>query len=405
MNNKSLRESSFLEKYSRMGSALVIFWYLTLCLVQYFYQRPLWNDEAAVFASIQSFDSLDFFRKTLEMWQVFPRVYLFIIQKISKPFSFHLLSLRLPAFICMLTGFCIWLKIAKYEIKNSLDYFIFVLSWAASSVLVYYSSELKPYSMDVLTASIFILFLYNQKYLESHFSKGNYCLLLCLLPILGLLSYPAFLFMMFPLYNLVLTWKTDKKFLLCIVSYVIVLGAVTLFAYFFDMRLKPTEAVTTGFGDYFISFESTEEFFKTFGEGTMNLFSRWFGEKPRIIKKIAIFFLTFGLLNMVYSFFMNIKKDRYRLESLHTIAFIVFFELFILGALKKYPFSIPRTSLFFCPIVLFLSLKGIGRVERINKGVFQIIRGVYIVFLLIMIFLLTRVVFTGNLTPIPLLWG
>lgn len=393
------------EKYFYIGAFIVIFWYLTLCIIQLLYQRPLWNDEAAVFASIVKFSNKDFFTKVLELWQVFPRGYLFLIQKFSSFYNYHLISLRLPSFICMIWAFFNWLKIVNKELETNHEKFIYALSWASSSVLIYYSSELKPYSMDVLTTSLFILFLYRQDHLEKTLPRGLYTGIVCLLPLLGFLSYPAFLFMIFPLYNIFLSAKNERKLVLCGALYAAVLFGVVILSYLFDMRLKPAKAVTEGFADYFVSLDSVGEFFKTFGEGVVNLFSRWFAERPRIIKKISIFFFVFGMINLFYSFFANIKMKKWRMDSVYTISLVVFVELFILGVFKKYPFSIPRTSLFFCPIVLFLTLKGLVGISRWNRFVGRVLQGAYIFFLLIIFTLLSRVVLIGNLTPIPLLWG
>src|SRR3989338_5348739 len=193
-------------------------WYLLLCSVHYTRQRPLWLDEQSVFKSVAAFQPQEFFTRKLAVDQIFPRLYLCLIQKIAQPFDLNLLSLRFMSFVSMIAAFFIWLRIAKYELsakgasakltasgpanggaggKDQLQYFTFVLSWTASSLLIYYSAELKPYSMDVLAGAIFIWFLYNQTRLAEG-NKARYLAALVLLPLLGLFSYPAFLFFIFP---------------------------------------------------------------------------------------------------------------------------------------------------------------------------------------------------------------
>jgi hypothetical protein len=383
---------------------VIICWYLLLCVVHYLNQRPLWNDEQCVLQSVETFTAKQVFSERLLAIQVFPRFYLFLIQKVSQPFDFHLLSLRFLPFVSMVCAFLLWLKLATYEIKNKFEYLTFALSWAASVPLIYYAAELKQYSMDVLTAALFIMFLYHQKELEESPKNWLYALILILLPSLGMLSYTAFLFMVFPLYNLIVSSKTNGSNIRFIILYGFSFLIFVLLSYFFDMRLRPTVDVTEGFGDYFISFESFGEFFKTLGEGIANLFSRWFAESPRIVKKIAIYFVTFGLINLFYSFFKNIKKDRYFLQSLNTIALVVFIELFILGALKKYPFTVPRTSLFFCPIVLYLTITGIANIRNLNKYAYGAIHGLYFIFLSIISVSIARLIFTGDLGAIPKIW-
>lgn len=139
---------------------LIALWYVTACGVHYFSQRPLWNDELAVFDSIQDFYPSDFFTRELETFQVFPRLYLFYIQSFAKLFDNSVLSLRFFSLVCMMAAFAVWVRVARRELKNPLEFLAFVLCWAASAPLIYYSAELKQYSMDVLVSGIFMSFLY-----------------------------------------------------------------------------------------------------------------------------------------------------------------------------------------------------------------------------------------------------
>jgi len=225
----------------------LVCWYIVLCIFHYFNQRPLWNDEECVFRSIKAFSTWQIFHEPLMAVQVFPRLYLFLIQKISQLFSYHLLSLRFLSFISMVSAFFIWLRLAQYEIKNKLEYLTFVLSWAASGLLIYYSAELKQYSMDVLTGALFLLFIYNQKRLQEKEKIKLYVILLIILPIMGLFSYTAFLFMGFPLYNLILYSKSNHNYLKFLIIYLTSLICIMGISYFFDIRLRPLKVVTVGF--------------------------------------------------------------------------------------------------------------------------------------------------------------
>ncbi len=379
-------------------------WYVFLCLLHLLSRRPLWFDESLVFASIQEFHPLDFFRMPLLNVQVFPRVYLFLIQQLYFLFGFDVLILRLPSFVCMLGAFFIWLKIVSFELKNKVEYLTFVFTWSASCVLLYYSAELKPYSMDCLCAAVFILFLYHQEYLEKTQAKFKYLLILILLPFLVLLSYPAFLFAFLPLYNLFLSAQKDKHKLSYLFIYGLSLLIFGLISYFFDMRLRPLQDLNSGFGTYFVSFTSAAEFFSSFGEGTMNLFSRWFIEQPRILKKIGVFFVGWGMLRMVYGFFLHFHKNLYRIKSLHTIAFVIYGGLFLLGVFQKYPFTVPRTSLFYCPVVLFLTVQGIADLKLLNIYFYRIVHTSFLCFLIFLIISFSFFVFARSLTFSPALF-
>ncbi|OGX28442.1 MAG: hypothetical protein A2705_00590 [Omnitrophica WOR_2 bacterium RIFCSPHIGHO2_01_FULL_52_10] len=382
---------------------VLVTWYVALTAAHYFNQRPMWNDEACVFESIQYFNPQQMFTAQLRAVQVFPRVYLFLIQQFSGLFDFHLLSLRFFSFVAMLAAFWLWLKLVRPFLKNDWAYWTYLFSWSASVPLVYYAAELKSYSVDVLAGAIFMTFLYHEDALHARDAR-QYRLVLAALPALGLFSYPAFLFAMIVLYNLIVATLKDRSRRNDLLIYAVSLAAFILLSYTIDIRLRPVGAVTEGFGDYFISTQSVGEFFKTLGEGTNNLFSRWFGEKPKTVKRIAIMFILFGFFNMFYAFFANIKKEGYRIRSPKTAAFALFLGLVALGLLKKYPFTVPRTSLFFCPFALFLTIEAITGLKKFNKYIFSPVHGLYVVFLIAVTFGIASNVFSGDLGAVPILW-
>ncbi len=386
----------FLNRFLNFGIYFFIFWYILLCVVNYLNQRPLWNDEECVFLSLKSYTAKQMFSQQLMSLQVFPRVYLFFIQAFSRLFDFHILSLRFPSFVCMILAFFIWLKLAKYELKNKLEYLTFVLCWCASSMLIYYSSELKQYSMDVLVAALYLLFIYKLEEIKQKNNNFVYAFMLFALPFLGLLSYTAFFFPPIILYNFIVLSRTNKAYLKDIFVLGTAFGVSLAVSYVFDMRLRPSGILSTAWQDYFISLKSVGEFFKTFGEGVMNLFVRWLVESPRSIKRLGVVFMIFGMFNLVYSFFKYVKKEHCVIKSLNTISFILFLELLIAGVLQKYPFTVPRTSLFYCPIVLYLTIKGIGALKEFNKYAYVVVQGLFLMFLVFLTIALSRLIFTGQ---------
>jgi len=380
----------------------VVAWYVFICSMHLYQQRPLWNDEIAVFESVENYSARKMFSQPLMAVQVFPRTYLYLIQQFSKAFDFSLWSLRLPSFICMITAFFLWLKIAQYGLKDRWQYLAFVFSWPASGMLLYYSAELKQYSMDVLVAALFILFLYNQENLQKNKAR-RYTLFLILLPSLGLFSYPAFIIAAVPMYNLIVAVTKEKKNFKYLCLYGCSFMTFAILSYFIDMRWRPTEVVTQGL-DYFISFSSVPEFFRSLGEGTNNLFSRWFVEYPKFFKALARIWVGWGLIYMFYGFFTNRKKEGGYFRSLETIAFVLFLLLFFIGCLKIYWFTVPRTSLFYAPIVLYMTAKGIGLAARIHPYFYRLIMGLYFVFLGFLIIMQSCVAFWWQLGFYPRLW-
>ena len=383
---------------------ILMCWYFLLITRHYFNQRPLWIDEVAVFDSIEHMSAKELFTGPLKSAQVFPRVYLVIIQKISKCFDFHLLSLRFLPFVCMILAFMVWLKIAYSEIKNKGLFFTYVFSWAASVKLVYYAAELKQYSLDVFAGSLILYYVCHQsKYLQE---KGVFynTIILMMVSCLGFFSYIGLFLSIIPLYNLIILSIKNKKYLKYLCTFAFLFCLVIPLMYYFDIRHRSVTTVTSVLDDYFISFESGYQFFKTWGSGTRNLLVRWFAETPRILRKVAMPFVIFGFLNMFYLFFANIKKEGWRIESMKTSAFTIYFGFCLLGALRLYPFTMPRTSLVFCPIVLLLIVKAIEQIKKINIYGGSIVHGAYICFLLFMTLGIAGHVFSGDMGSMPFLW-
>ncbi|MCB9757147.1 MAG: hypothetical protein H6753_01830 [Candidatus Omnitrophica bacterium] len=378
-------------------------YYLSVCVRHFLSQRPLWLDESMVFESVQNFAPTDFFTQRLAAGQIFPKLYLFLIQRVAQPFELNLLSVRLLSFVAMISAFAVWMKIASYELKDRWAYLTYVLSWAGSSLLVYYSAELKPYSMDVLAAGLFVLFLYHADQLFQE-KSWVYFFSIGLLPLLGMVSYTAFLFYIFLFYHLLIAKKKDGFWWQCVLSFSIAAVVSLGWVYYFDIRLAQATTNSQGFSDHIVSFASVGEFFKTWGEGTLSLFGRFFAERPRVIKKMAVPFAILGFGYMFYTFFKSFFSQGYRLTTFRTMALVLYGELFILGALQKYPFSVPRTSLFFCPIVFLLIVDAIMALRQGHKNSSIIIHAAYIGYLLIVAFGIGREAWSGYLGFAPLIF-
>ena len=177
-----------------------------------------------------------------------------------------------------------------------------------------------------------------------------------------------------------------------------------ILSYYFDMRLRPIAEVSDGFSDYFMSFATFGEFFRSLGEGVNNLFSRWFVEHPKYFKSITRIFTGFALIYLVYGFLKGRKKEGGYARALETIAFVLFVEMFLIGCLKKYPFTIPRTSLFYAPIVLYMTARGIGLAERVHPYFYRFVLGLYFVFLGFCIVMQSCLAFWGRLSFYPAFW-
>lgn len=375
--------------------------FIFLCTVHYLRGRPLWLDEQSVFKSVEQNSTLDFFTKPLQAGQIFPRLYLCVIQKTAQWTGLSVWGVRLLPFISMLLAFYVWLQVGRLALKDNKQYLVFVFCWIASVPLIYYSAELKQYSMDVLVSGCFTLFLYHQENLARNLSSLKYTILLVSLPFLGLFSYPAFLFMIFPLYNMLTVLRRQW---LQIGLYAMVCMIVVAMLYAFDLGTTHVTMDTQGFLDYSLSFQSVPEFFRSLGEGTMNLFSRWFTEQPRFMKRIGIFFMVWGMIFIPWAFFRKWKQGDRQFTSVELLALPLYIELLILGALKKYPFTVPRTSLFYCPITFLMTIKAMDFIKTLNERAYQFIMAGFVIFLLIVSVGIVKVVMTTNLGSICFIW-
>jgi len=368
----------------KMAALAMVGVYLFFALIHLFMQRPLWNDEACVLRSISFFSTKELFTEQLRMYQVFPRVYLWCIQQVSSFFLYSVLSLRAIPFMAMVAAFFIWLSLAGRELRKGRLFFLFVLSWSSSAFLVYYAAELKQYSFDVLAAAIFLLYLRHQQELFRNMSRLKYGIVLCSLPFLCFFSYPAFLFLVFPLWNVIRDIRERPQQWPVLAWYVLTCVAVVSCSYWFDMRLRGT-VVVIGYADYFISVRSVGEFLKTFGEGLNSLVGRWFAEEPRWVRFLSRFFMVFAMAQMFLGWRRAWKEEGRRFGSIATVAMFVFFELCVLGLFKFYPFIVPRTVLFFCPVLIVLMLKAFDGIEAMKPRIGLIMQAIYGIFLLVML--------------------
>ncbi len=127
---------------------LIISLGLVLRLVQYFFNRGLWMDEASLALNIINPEiSL---LKPLENLQVAPILFLLI-----ERFSFYLLgpselALRLFPLLCSLLSLPFAYLFFKNISKDKRLVYIALITYSLAPSLIYYSSEVKQYAVDVL---------------------------------------------------------------------------------------------------------------------------------------------------------------------------------------------------------------------------------------------------------------
>lgn len=368
------------KKIYKISFVSCVAWFLSLCFLHYFSLRPLWCDEQCVFENIENYSFLQIFSQ-LRQYQVFPRVYLFIIKFLSQIFNYHLLSLRFFSLTSMLSAFFIWAKVYKKAFSCKWHYLLALFSFGGSYYLSYYAAELKQYSMDVLVMGIFCLYLFYQKQLFNKAPSKLFFVATLLLPVSFCFSYASFFVFWIVIYNYIFIVRRNFKILPLLVSYSTGCLLVIPFVFYFDIR--HTLSLTSLFSlwdNYFLPTDSFYAFQKSFTESVKRLTVVWFG-KDVFFRKTAAALIPIFVVSLFGYGIKALKNSKFRWISIDAAALIVFLEMIILGILKKYPFDGDRFTLFFAPFVFYLIVKGISALQT-KRFLYIILNVFYVVFLI-----------------------
>src|SRR4051794_31437054 len=108
---------------------------------------------------------------------------------------------------------------------------------------------------------------------------------------------------------------------------------------------------------------------------------------------------------MFYLFFKSFKAEQFQIRSLNTLGLFLFIEQLLSGAIHKYPFGEPRTSLFFAPIVFYLTIQGILALSSFHKYLSRAVLCGFVIFLVIVSLGLARNIFSlGDLGAQSPIW-
>ena len=137
----------------------------------------------------------------------------------------------------------------------------------------------------------------------------------------------------------------------------------------------------SAWNDYFLCTDSLYCFMKSFTEGLRRLSVWWFGNSS-FFRRAASFFIPFFVFSLFAYGIKSLRVHKFRLWDLDALGFIIFLELFVLGIMKKYPFTGQRITLFFAPFVFYLIVKGINSLNS-KKALCMSLRVFYACFLLV----------------------
>lgn len=135
------------DRFIRIGFVIILLLGLFLRGYQYFMNRPLWHDEAAL--------SLNFIyhgyaglMDPLTHWQAAPILFLYSVETCTKLFGFNEMILRLTPFIISVFTLPVFYYLCLELLKNRTAALIAFLLFSVNISFVYYASEVKPYVID-----------------------------------------------------------------------------------------------------------------------------------------------------------------------------------------------------------------------------------------------------------------
>lgn len=144
-----------------------------LHIVQLFYQRSLWIDEAMLVSSIctRSFSTL--ISSPLDWGQSSAIGWLYIVKMFTFFFGVSVTTLRIWSLLsCMITTFLIYLLLNN-KVKQKYALFITTI-FLFTNMFIYYGNEAKPYMSDNMFC-LLTLFIW-QKYLDNKFNLWQCCI-------------------------------------------------------------------------------------------------------------------------------------------------------------------------------------------------------------------------------------
>lgn len=341
---------------------------------EFFSEKSLWFDEAKTALKIEGNTCEQLINgKTITKKQPYPAGFLIITKWFSMLGGNNELSLRLFPFVCGILALFLFYRVA-HELFGPAPALLALSFFALSPNLIYYSSELKPYSSDILFTVIFLHVFYNIIHKELSWQK------IILFGVVGGLafwvSYPiVFVAAGMGLSTLVLSLRQrDMIRSRKIVAIGLLWAAHFCLFYFLYIR-------------YFTRADGLVHYWRV-AYMPLNIFSfefmRWFMGSFALFFKINLKFpVSLSALTMIMGSVALYKEQRKNFFLLGAPILLVLFA----SGLKIYPFQ-GRVILFLVPIFMLV----------IVHGVYKFIEGIkaakYIRVLLIIFFLYYPVLHT-----------
>lgn len=331
---------------------------ISISIYQFIYNRSLWLDESYLALNIMNRSHFELLQ-TLDYCQVAPILFLQIEKIFSSLMGNSEFVLRLFPLISYLGSIYFIYKILKILNLNIYIIIVSLSIYMFNEPIIYYSSEVKQYMIDVLVLSIMYYLI-----LKSYKNIINKYFLLGVLGVIGIFlsNVSPIILLCCGIYLFYNDYKGERKE--C--KYIMILSAtwILFFAiyYLFFIYNHPIKEFMLGFWSMEGAFMPTDPFdseFYQFIKSKYYIFNHdlfsfgWIG-----FYIVQILFL-FGCFNLL-------EKRKFNIFVLSVLPIVVHL---VLSSMKLYPFDL-RLILYICPafiIILSYGLESIfNSIAKIN---------------------------------------
>jgi len=337
-------------------------------LVQYLYNRSLWNDEAALALNIVNRSYAELLQP-LNYDQAAPIGFLYVEKFIAQVLGNSEYSLRLFPFLSAIVSLFIFYQLAK-QCLQPLAATIALALFASLHIIVYYATEVKQYSSDVAIAILLCLLLVNLNRTNLNLKRiVSYAFLGATTiwfshPVIFVLTGIGIAHILITLINqqVTQTLKLILVFLFWAISFII--------SYFVSLQALTNQATLIN------SWESRGTFPTSFLDFSWLLRTFWeFFHKPLgfpdVFLGIAIFAFFVGFYTLI--------KTKQKTLMLLLLPIVVTLSV---AYLKLYPFD-GRLVLFLTPFFILIISEGIARIKQKTRSTKLAVVGTLILTLLL----------------------
>lgn len=324
----------------------LIFLFLAgLLLVQFFFNRSLWNDEAMLALNIIRRNYLDLLRPLADH-QIAPALFLLVEKAVTKIFGPSELALRLFPLLCGIASLVLIYKVCLALFNDRSVAVVSLCLLGLTPNFIYYSSELKQYAGDLMV----LLAVYYGAFARGEKLERNRMLFLSVVGAIAIFLSNVSVVSLFAAGSLLLFEDLRRRrFSTAVPIFVWTVCFAINFAFF--MKDHPTMSFMRNYWiDSFMPLSSLEQLF---GKWAPKKISQVFFEllPSGPVKRfyvVTILLYVFGLVRMV----MNCK---FKLVYVCVVPVAVHL---LMSAAKIYPFDL-RLILYLSPLFIMVTAYGL----------------------------------------------